>query len=74
MGQLLAKEDGEGFVYIFLLTRNSKNLTMVLMTMIARASDGLPLAASLQEDEQVSVGKFNYFVMFRTAHSRSFLV
>ncbi|XP_037777066.1 vesicle-trafficking protein SEC22b-B-like isoform X1 [Penaeus monodon] len=30
---------------------------MVLMTMIARASDGLPLAASLQEDEQVNSGR-----------------
>lgn len=27
---------------------------MVLMTMIARVVDGLPLAASMQEDEQVS--------------------
>ncbi len=26
---------------------------MVLMTMIGRASDGLPLAASMQADEQV---------------------
>ena len=26
---------------------------MVLMTMIARVGDGLPLAASMQEDEQV---------------------
>lgn len=31
---------------------------MVLMTMIARVADGLPLAASVQEDEQVG---FNYF-------------
>ena len=28
---------------------------MVLMTMIARVADGLPLAASIQEDEQVCV-------------------
>lgn len=27
---------------------------MVLLTMIARVADGLPLAASMQEDEQVS--------------------
>jgi len=26
---------------------------MVLLTMIARVSDGLPLAASMQEDEEV---------------------
>ena len=26
---------------------------MVYMTMIARVADGLPLAASIQEDEQV---------------------
>ena len=26
---------------------------MLLMTMIARIADGLPLAASMQEDEQV---------------------
>ena len=26
---------------------------MILMTMIARVADGLPLAASIQEDEQV---------------------
>ena len=26
---------------------------MVLMTMIARVADGLPLAASMQEDQQV---------------------
>lgn len=29
---------------------------MVLLTMIARVADGLPLAASMQEDEQVSPG------------------
>lgn len=28
---------------------------MVLLTMIARVADGLPLAASMQEDEQVNV-------------------
>lgn len=27
---------------------------MLLLTMIARVADGLPLAASIQEDEQVS--------------------
>ena len=26
---------------------------MVLLTMVARVADGLPLAASIQEDEQV---------------------
>lgn len=29
---------------------------MVLLTMIARVADGLPLAASMQEDEQVRAG------------------
>jgi hypothetical protein len=29
------------------------NLNMVLLTMIARIPDGLPLAASMQDDEQV---------------------
>lgn len=29
---------------------------MVLMTMIARVADALPLAASMQEDEQVITG------------------
>lgn len=29
-------------------------LKMVLMTMIGRIPDGLPLAATMQEDEQVS--------------------
>lgn len=28
---------------------------MVLLTMIARISDGLPLAATMQEDEQVRI-------------------
>lgn len=28
---------------------------MVLLTMIARLADGLPLAASMQEDEQVDI-------------------
>lgn len=28
---------------------------MVLMTMIARVADGLPLAATMQEDEQVFI-------------------
>lgn len=32
---------------------------MVLLTMIARLADGLPLAASMQEDEQVK--KMIYF-------------
>ena len=35
---------------------------MVLMTMIARVADGLPLAASMQEDEQVSL--FLYFDLY----------
>lgn len=33
---------------------------MVLLTMIARLADGLPLAASMQEDEQVEK-KHSYF-------------
>lgn len=32
---------------------------MVLLTMIARLADGLPLAASMQEDEQVKTQKKN---------------
>lgn len=28
---------------------------MLIMTMIARVADGLPLSASIQEDEQVSI-------------------
>jgi len=35
------------------LSTNKKLLKMVLLTMIARVSDGLPLAASMQEDEEV---------------------
>jgi hypothetical protein len=31
---------------------------MVLLTMIARLADGLPLAASMQEDEQVNIDGF----------------
>ena len=31
---------------------------MILMTMIARVADALPLAASIQEDEQVSRNNF----------------
>lgn len=31
---------------------------MVLLTMIARQQDGLPLAASVQEDEQVCVQRY----------------
>ena len=45
---------------------------MILMTMIARVADALPLAASIQEDEQVSKKTFltmkNFFrfkVIFR---------
>ena len=40
---------------------------MILMTMIARVADGLPLAASIQEDEQVKnknsifFSNFNFF-------------
>lgn len=33
------------------------------MTMIARVADGLPLAASVQEDEQVGFNYF-FFVLF----------
>lgn len=33
---------------------------MILMTMIARVADGLPLTASIQEDEQVKRRDF-YF-------------
>jgi hypothetical protein len=33
---------------------------MVLMTMIARVSDGLPLAASVQDDQQVQSYKYIY--------------
>ena len=36
---------------------------MVLMTMIARVADGLPLAASMQEDEQV-LGAFLRKLLF----------
>jgi hypothetical protein len=32
---------------------------MILMTMIARVADGLPLTASIQEDEQVK--DFHFF-------------
>lgn len=35
---------------------------MILMTMIARVADGLPLAASIQEDEQV----FRPFLLLQT--------
>ena len=31
---------------------------MIFMTMIARVADGLPLAASIQEDEQVKIPNF----------------
>ena len=34
---------------------------MILMTMIARVADGLPLAASIQEDEQVKL-KIRFFL------------
>lgn len=38
---------------------------MVLLTMIARIADGLPLAATMQEDEQVAfvVVVFDYLCM-----------
>lgn len=36
-----------------------KGLEMVLMTMIGRAKDGLPLAASMQADEQVGLTPFH---------------
>lgn len=32
---------------------------MALMTMIARVADGLPLAATMQEDEQVSKNEWD---------------
>ena len=38
---------------------------MILMTMIARVADGLPLAASIQEDEQVK-NKNSIFFLFLT--------
>ena len=34
---------------------------MIFMTMIARVADGLPLAASIQEDEQVKILNFPEF-------------
>ena len=34
---------------------------MIFMTMIARVADGLPLAASIQEDEQVKIPNFPNF-------------
>ena len=33
---------------------------MVLLTMVARVADGLPLAASIQEDEQVKKYFYSY--------------
>jgi len=42
---------------------------MVLMTMIARVSDGLPLAASVQDDRQVSRGiSFSIYSLFFRLH------
>lgn len=40
---------------VFWTRRYWSSKKMVLLTMIARVADGLPLAASMQEDEQVSV-------------------
>jgi len=60
------KENDEEKSFIFILTFKSQPakksslflcsiwVIMVLMTMVARVADGLPLAASIQEDEQVS--------------------
>ena len=39
---------------------------MVLMTMIARVADGLPLAASMQEDQQVLQMKSNFQFSFHS--------
>lgn len=39
---------------------------MVLLTMIARLADGLPLAASMQEDEQVKKKKEQKQELFRS--------
>jgi vesicle transport protein SEC22 len=43
---------------------------MILMTMIARVADGLPLAASIQEDEQVKRQKYDilnkFSIMFQS--------
>lgn len=36
---------------------------MVLLTMIVRVADGLPLAASMQEDEQVWMNFNSYLAM-----------
>jgi len=38
---------------------------MVLLTMIARIPDGLPLAASMQDDEQVFFLRIIYNVLLR---------
>lgn len=45
------------------------NITkMVLMTMIARVVDGLPLAATMQEDEQVTIVSISSWANYDTAH------
>ncbi len=38
----------------------SPGSAMVLMTMVARVADGLPLAASIQEDEQLGKNIVDY--------------
>lgn len=44
---------------------------MVLLTMIARVADGLPLAASMQEDEQVGRGVLAWTGPARPGPARS---
>jgi vesicle transport protein SEC22 len=48
---------------------------MVLMTMIARVSDGLPLAASVQDDQQIGRSILEYQnqakMLFRKLNSQS---
>lgn len=46
-----------------------KPLAMVLMTMVARVADGLPLAASIQEDEQVRPPKPGAGTIYNKAKS-----
>ena len=44
---------------------------MVLMTMVARIADGLPLTASMQEDEQVLLPDYIQFVFLSSLDSES---
>ncbi len=41
-------------------TAKFSSIIMVLMTMVARVADGLPLAASIQEDEQLGKNIVDY--------------